>query len=67
MELINTATKNMLRQIAKETAKGTTTYQMDVYSRAIKNLQSVMGIKPDAKTDEGFSFEFKGDTEDYSE
>lgn len=86
-KLIDEATKSMLEQIAKEAVKkDLSAYQLDIYSRAVKNLRSVMGIQTkreaeeqqaridnlrrqadrDKTDDNSFSFEFKGDTEDYS-
>lgn len=77
----------MLEQIAQEAVKkDLSAYQLDIYSRAVKNLRSVMGIQTkreaeeqqaridnlrrqadkDKTEDNSFSFEFKGDTEDYS-
>lgn len=45
-ELINKATKSMLEQIAQEAVKkDLSAYQLDIYSRAVKNLRSVMGIQ----------------------
>jgi len=52
VRLINEASMNILRQISLEAANGLTGHQVDVYSRAIKTLKSVLGIKSDADSRE---------------
>lgn len=52
VQLIDQASISILKQIATEATKGLSTYQMDVYSRAIKTLRGVLGIKSDADSRE---------------
>ena len=53
LELSNNAAMDMLRQIATEAAtKDLSIYKMDIYSRALKNLRSMLGVKPQKDAEE---------------